>query len=81
MSVLASDGRALIVAMDHAQTHGVIEGLQDPGAVLNSVIEAGADGIMTTYGVMKKYRNLVAGRVPVTLRLDGGPSLYREDWL
>ncbi len=68
MSVLASDGRALIVAMDHARTHGVIEGLQDPGAVLDTVIEAGADGIMTTYGIMKKYRNVIAGRVPVTLR-------------
>jgi DhnA family fructose-bisphosphate aldolase class Ia len=31
MSVLAADGRALIVAMDHARTHGVIEGLEDPG--------------------------------------------------
>lgn len=81
MSVLAADGRALIVAMDHARTHGVIEGLEDPGKVINAVIEGGADGIMTTYGVMKKYRNLIAGRVPVALRLDGGPSLYREDWL
>jgi DhnA family fructose-bisphosphate aldolase class Ia len=81
MSLLKNDGRALIVAMDHARTHGVIEGLQDPGKVLETVIEAGADGVMATFGVMKKYRNLIAGRVPVTLRLDGGPSLYREDWL
>lgn len=81
MSVLARDGRALIVAMDHARTHGVIQGLENPGAVIETVIEAGADGIMTTLGVMKKYRSAVAGRVPVTLRLDGGPSLFREDWL
>lgn len=81
MHVLRNDGRALIVAMDHARTHGVIEGLEDPGKVLETVIEAGADGIMTTYGVIKKYRHLIAGRVPVMLRLDGGPSLYREDWL
>lgn len=81
MTVLKNDGRALIVAMDHARTHGVIEGLEDPGKVIDTVIEAGADGIMTTFGVMKKYRNVIAGRVPVTLRLDGGPSLYREDWL
>ena len=63
--------------MDHAQTHGVIAGLQNPGKVLNSVIEAGADGIMTTYGVMKKYRSLIAGRVPVTLRLHEQDDLVR----
>ena len=28
--ILASDGRALIVALDHARTHGAIEGLEDP---------------------------------------------------
>lgn len=81
MSILADDGRALIVAMDHARTHGVIEGLEDPGAVLEMVIAAGADGIMTTFGVMKRYRTLIANRVPVILRLDGGPSLYSQDWL
>ncbi len=42
MSVLRNDGRALIVAMDHARTHGVIEGPEDPGRVLETVIEAGA---------------------------------------
>jgi DhnA family fructose-bisphosphate aldolase class Ia len=81
MTVLAADGRALIVAMDHARTHGVIEGLEDPGAVIDTVAEAGADGVMTTFGVVKKYRDHLIGRIPTTMRLDGGPSLYREDWL
>ena len=81
MTVLAADGRALIVAMDHARTHGVIEGLEDPGAVIDAVAEAGADGVMTTFGVVKKYRERLIGRIPTTMRLDGGPSLYREDWL
>ena len=81
MSVLTADGRALIVAMDHARTHGVIEGLENPGAVLETMIDAGADAIMTTFGVIKKYRNVIHGRVPTLMRLDGGPSLYREDWL
>jgi DhnA family fructose-bisphosphate aldolase class Ia len=81
MSLLASDGRALIVAMDHARTHGHIAGLEDPGKVVDAVVEAGADGIMTSFGVVKNYRHRMLGRVPVTLRLDGGPSLFREDWL
>ena len=81
MSIVAADGRALIVAMDHARTNGVIQGLEDPGAVIDTMVAAGADGIMTTFGVVKKYRERLIGRIPTTLRLDGGPSLYREDWL
>jgi DhnA family fructose-bisphosphate aldolase class Ia len=81
MSILAKDGRALIVAMDHAQTHGVISGLEDPGAVIDTMVEAGADGIMTTFGVVKKYRDRLIGRISTILRLDGGPSLFRQDWL
>lgn len=80
-ALLASNGRAVIVAMDHARTFGVIEGLERPDRVIEEVIRAGADGIMTTFGVLKQYRSLIADRVPVIMRLDGGPSQYREDWL
>ncbi|MGL4648020.1 MAG: class I fructose-bisphosphate aldolase [Caldilineaceae bacterium] len=80
-SLLAPDGRALIVAMDHARTHGHIAGLEDPGKVIDAVLDAGADGFMTSFGIIKKYRNRMLGRCSVTMRLDGGPSLFREDWL
>src|ERR1700737_114527 len=73
--------KALLVALDHAQTLGVVPGLEDPGRVLDTVIEAGADGIMTSYGVIKRYGERLIGRVPTFLRLDGGPSIFREDWL
>jgi fructose-bisphosphate aldolase, class I len=81
LPILASDGRALIVAMDHVRIHGAIEGLEDPGAVIEASIDGGADGVMTTFGVAKRYREQLAGRIPTIIRLDGGPSLYREDWL
>lgn len=81
MSLLPADGKALIVAMDHARIFGVIEGLADPGAVIDLAVDAGADGIMTSFGVVKKYREQLIGRIPTILRLDGGPSIYREDWL
>lgn len=81
MSILADDGRALIVAMDHGRTHGVIEGLADPGRVIEMAVAGGADGVMTTFGIVKRYRDQLIGRIPTILRLDGGPSLYREDWL
>ena len=81
MALLSHNHKALIVAMDHARTHGVIEGLEDPGRVIDTVVEAGADAVMTTFGVIKRYRERLIGRIPTILRLDGGPSLYREDWL
>jgi DhnA family fructose-bisphosphate aldolase class Ia len=81
MNKLYLPEKALVVALDHARTLGVVPGLEDPGKVLDTVIEAGADGIMTSYGVVKKYGKRLIGRVPTFLRLDGGPSIFREDWL
>jgi DhnA family fructose-bisphosphate aldolase class Ia len=73
--------KQLVVAMDHGRAMGAIEGLEDPGRVIDVMIEAGADAIMTSYGVVKRYRERLIGRIPTILRLDGGPSRYREDWL
>lgn len=81
MSRMKLGDKALVVAMDHARTLGVVPGLEDPGLVLDRVLDAGADAVMTSYGVIKKYRDKLLGRVPTFLRLDGGPSSYLEDWL
>ena len=68
------------MAMDHAQGMGVPPGLEDPAATLDKILD-GADGIMTSYGVIKHYRDRLIGRIPTFLRLDGGPSVYRGEWL
>lgn len=73
--------QAVVIAMDHARTLGVVPGLEDPGRTLDAMLAGGADGIMTSYGVIKRYRDKLIGRVPTFLRLDGGPSNTREDWL
>ena len=73
--------RQLVIAMDHGRAMGAIAGLEDPGRVIETVIAAGADAIMTSYGVIKRYRERLIGQIPTILRLDGGPSHYREDWL
>lgn len=78
---LELDRPRLVVAMDHARAMGAVAGLEDPGAVLDRVLEAGADAVMTSFGVVKRYRNRLIGRVPTFLRLDGGPSLLKERWL
>ncbi len=73
--------KQLVVAMDHARAMGAVEGLEDPGAVIDLAVEGGADAIMTSYGVIKHYKDRLIGRIPTLLRVDGGPSFYREDWL
>lgn len=80
MSILAKDNKALVLAMDHAATLGPVRGLEDPGLVIEAAIEGGADAIMTTFGVVKRYRDQLIGRIPTILRLDGGPTEFREDW-
>jgi DhnA family fructose-bisphosphate aldolase class Ia len=75
------DKKQLVVAMDHGRAMGAVEGLENPGRVIDSVIEAAADAIMTSFGVVKRFRERLIGQVPTVLRIDGGPSLYREDWL
>lgn len=81
MSRMKLGEKALVIAMDHARTLGVVPGLEKPGEVLDRVLDAGADAVMTSYGVIKQYRSKLIGRVPTYLRLDGGPSIYLEDWL
>jgi fructose-bisphosphate aldolase, class I len=79
--MLEVEGKQLVVAMDHARAMGAVRGLEDAGAVIDTVIEAGADGIMTSFGTVKAHRDRMIGRVPVYLRLDGGPSILKERWL
>lgn len=71
----------LVVAMDHARAMGAVPGLVDAGKVIDTVIEAGADAIMTSFGTARHHKARLVGRVPVYLRLDGGPSLVKEGWL
>lgn len=81
MPRLSLPEKSVVIAMDHARTLGVVPGLEDPARTLEAVLTGGADGIMTSYGVIKHYRDRLLGRVPTYLRLDGGPSSTREDWL
>lgn len=78
---LAFDRPRLVLAMDHARAMGAVPGLEDPGAVLDRLLAAGVDAVMTSFGVVKRFRGRLIGRVPTFLRLDGGPSLLQEPWL
>jgi DhnA family fructose-bisphosphate aldolase class Ia len=60
--VFASDGRALIVAMDHAGYMGPVGGLIEPIATVRAVVAGGADAVMTTLGTAKRIGSALDGR-------------------
>jgi len=60
--VFASDGRALIVAMDHAGYMGPVGGLIEPVATVRAVVAGGADAVMTTLGTAKRIASALDGR-------------------
>jgi len=79
--ILKPDGRALIVAMDHGRDWGALPGIEKPGETIEKLIDAGVDGIFTSYGLAKLYGHLIAGRASLIVRTDGFASIYREKWL
>ncbi len=75
--IFASDGKALIVAMDHAGMDGPCQGLEDPGKTIQSIVAGGADAILTTYGVVRHFSKELA-KIGVILRTDGGATALTE---
>ena len=73
--------RRLVVAMDHGRAMGALAGIENPGRVIDTVLDAGADGLLISFGLLKRYRERLADRVPLFLRLDGGASILKEPWL
>jgi len=76
--IFRDDGKALIVAMDHAALFGTMGGLVKPGEVIQQVRRGGADAILTSFGVAKRFVKEIGG-MGLILRVDGGvSSLARE---
>lgn len=79
-SMLRPNGRCLAVAIDHSMINGPIRGLEDPPALIERLIDAGADILMVSYGTLRRYGHLMRGRIPVIARIDGGPSVRTAAW-
>src|SRR6266481_3651644 len=66
---LRDDGRAVVVAIDHALYSWPCRGLENRAAVLRQVTEGGADGIIASYGTIRDLRGLFGSAHPI-LKLD-----------
>lgn len=71
--LFGSDGRIVVLAMDHAAYHGPQPGLERPDRILDAAVGAGVDAVLTTYGVAAQFGDRV-GRLGLMLRADGGAT-------
>lgn len=74
--LFAPDGRAFVLAMDHAALMPS-PALRDPCHVIREAVAGGVDAVLTTYGVVKACQKDL-GRVGVILRGDGGASTLKK---
>jgi len=63
--------RSVIIALDHGLYMGPIEGIKNVEQVLKGVIEGGADAVIVTPGILKKWSRVLAGsNLGIILRVD-----------
>jgi DhnA family fructose-bisphosphate aldolase class Ia len=67
--VLAENGRAVIVAIDHPLYAWPCRGLEDRSSVLRAVADAGADAVICSYGTLRDLRDAFGGAAPI-MKLD-----------
>ena len=75
-NIFRKDGRSFILSMDHSAMMPSPD-IKDPGRVISEAVEGGADGFLTTYGIIRKYQKDFGNR-GIILRADGGISAIRK---
>lgn len=71
--IFRPDGRALIVAMDHGLLDGPKKGLEHPEQTIAKLVAGGADAVLTSYGVARRFAKELAP-LGLILRADGGAT-------
>ncbi len=65
----AKDGRAVVVAIDHPLYSWPCSGLEDRGRLIETVVGAGADAVIASYGTIRDERSAF-GKAAAILKLD-----------
>lgn len=71
--IFKQDKKTVIVAMDHGMGLPVNPALDDTENILKAIVRGGADALLTTYGIAKRYGDILQD-VALIVRLDGGNS-------
>ena len=75
--IFRKDKKTLIIAIDHGTFNGAAPGLEDPGKVIEQMIEGGADAIIANIGVAMKYAAELSG-TGLIARLDLPPTILGQ---
>lgn len=71
--IFRTDSRAVIVALDHGLLDGPCPGFEDPASVIAAAVNGGADAILTSYGIARRF-SAELSRVGLILRSDGSST-------
>lgn len=71
--IFRPSGRALIVALDHGLLDGPCPGLENPAETLVKLVAGGADAVLTSYGIARRFARELAS-LGLILRVDGGAT-------
>lgn len=72
--IFGGDGRSVVVAMDHGMSGMFPLGrLADPAALLSAIRAGGADAVLTTPGLARRFAPHL-GRLGLIVRIDGGAT-------
>jgi DhnA family fructose-bisphosphate aldolase class Ia len=71
--ILKSDGRTLVVAMDHGMG-GTTEGIEDIVDVVRKMVEGGADAVMVNFGAVKRIVENFGGKIGIVLTIPFDPK-------
>jgi DhnA family fructose-bisphosphate aldolase class Ia len=71
--IFKPDGKALIVALDHGLLDGPCPGLEKPAKTIAQIVEGGADAVLTSYGIARRFARELAP-LGLILRGDGAAT-------
>jgi len=71
--IFRPDGKALIVALDHGLLDGPCPGLEKPAETIAKIIDGGADAVLTSYGIARRFARELAP-LGLILRADGAAT-------
>lgn len=74
--ILKEDGKTVIVAMDHGQFQGPINGIRNVRETLSNIVIGRPDAIILNPGVIEKNGDLLGGKVSILCRITGASTNY-----
>lgn len=76
--IFRNDGKIVVVAIDHGMGLPVNPALDDLSGTIKAIVAGGADAILTTVGIAKRYEKELEG-TGLIIRMDGGGSCLNSD--